>query len=164
MLRFALLLSFASLCFCAITPLYQGNNFKAFKVEDDYPNFATRREVQENTKRGLRSIVEIPINGSVPVDDGSALFGDIEFSGTRKNGSLIIRDTIVNQNYYNNILIYYSRNVTGYYVEDLRIYNVGRQRGVGSYATIYHNDGYVEAGIIIAANNTVRIFAEIYVR
>lgn len=162
MFRLAVVLCLASFCLCS-NPIYEGSNFKAYKLEDGYSR-VKNQEVQETTRNGLRSFIEIPFNGSVPTDNGSPLFGDIEFSITRKDGELIIRDTIVNQNYYENVFIFYNRSLPGYYIEDLRLYNVGRERGFAQFAGIHHDVGYVEAEILVAAYNTVRIFVEIYMR
>lgn len=157
-----LILSLASLCLCA-TPIYEGKYFKAYRLGDGRTN-VKRQEIQETTRNGLRSYVEAPYNGTIPTDDGSPLFGDIEFYSTRKDGVLIIRDTIVNQNPYDNVLIVYSRSLPGYYIEDLRLFNVGRQRGFTRSASIYHNSGFVESEILVPVYTTVRIFVEIYIR
>lgn len=82
----------------------------------------------------------------------------------RRDGQLIIRDTIVNEINDQNIYIFYNRTLPGYYVEDMRIYNVGRQRGYAFRALIRHEAGYVETELVVAADNTVRIFVEVYVR
>lgn len=163
MFRIAAVLSFVSLCLCS-NPVYEGKHFKAYKLEEMASTRVKSQEFQETTRNGLRSFIEIPYNGSVPEDYGTPLFGDMEFTLTRKDGELLFRDTIVNQNYYENIIIEYNRTFPGYYIEDLRIFNVGRQRGFTTYGGIYHNSGYVETEILIAAYNTVRIFVEIYVR
>lgn len=163
MFRVALILSLASLCCCYSTPLFEGKNFKVYKLEDDYTR-AKGQEIQETTRSGFRSIVEVPYNGSIPQDDGSALYGDLEFETTNKDGELLIRDTIVNENYGENVLIQYTRNFPGYYVEDVRVYNVGRQRGFTTFAGIVHTIGFVQAEILVPANNVVRIFVEVYVR
>lgn len=158
-----LILSLVSLCLCA-TPVYEAKHYKVFQLESGHRNVDKRQEIQEQTRNGLRSVIELPYNDTVPLDDGSPLFGDIEFYSTRKDGELIVRDTIVNQNRYENLLIVYNRTFPGYYIEDFRIFNVGRERGFTQYALISHNTGYVETEILVPAYNTVRIFAEIYIR
>lgn len=167
MLRLLLLLAFAAFCLCA-NPIYQAKHYQVFKLEDRHPDRkhpSEPREFQEGSGAALRTVVEQPYNGSVPFDDGSALFGDIEFSTTRKDGELVIRDTIVNHDFNGfNVSVFYNRSLPGYYVEDFRIYNVGRLRGFGAVAAISHNAGYVEAQLLISAHRTVRIFAEIFVR
>lgn len=82
----------------------------------------------------------------------------------RKDGELIIRDTIVNQINDQNVFITYKRSLPGYYIEDMILYNVGRERGYVYSALIIHNLGYVDAQLLVAASNTIRIFVEIYVR
>lgn len=162
MFRLIIFLLCVSLCICS-TPISQGKHFQAYKLQDD--DFKTKRqEVHEITKNGPKSIIEIPTNGTVPLDDGSAEFGDMEIDITNKTGELIIRDTIVNQIHNENLRIRYNRTLPGYYVEDVRVFNVGRQRGFVQWAVIYHYDGYVETEILVAAYNTVRMFVEIYVR
>lgn len=153
-------------CFCS-TPLYEAKHYKVFSFEDRQSrseNVQERREVQFGTPEDLRTIIETPTNGTVPTDNGSPLFGDMMFTITRKDGELIIRDTIVNQITDQNVLIYYNRTVPGYYIEDMRIYNVGRERGSARWAHIAHIAGFVETEIAVAAYNTIRMFVEIYVR
>lgn len=166
MLRLLVVVSLASFCLCA-DPIYEGEHFKVFRLKDAplrRNGLTERREGQDVTERGLRAFVEYPYNGTAPLDDGSALFGDIEFDYRPKDGELIVRDNIVNRISYEDIIIYYNRSLPGYYVEDVRIFNVGRQRGFASYAGFYPSAGYVEVDIIVAAYNTVRTFIEIYVR
>lgn len=156
-----LILCLVSLCSSKI-PIYEGRYFQAFQVEDFRTN-DKRQEIQEIVGNQSRSYVEVPYNRTVPTDNGSADFGDIEYYNTRKNGELIIRDTIVNQNRNDNVLIVYNRTLPGYYIEDFRIFNVGRQRGFTRSALIVHYPGYVECEILVPAFNTVRIFVEIYI-
>lgn len=162
----AILVIFLSFCF-ALTPLYEARHYKVFSLENEQTRLTTieeEKEVQLGSKGDFRTIIERPTNTSSPPDDGSALFGDIWFTTTRKDGELLIRDTIVNQITDQNVYIYYNRSLPGYYVEDMRVFNVGRQRGYVYRAYIAHNVGYVETQLTIAANNTVRIFVEIYIR
>lgn len=44
------------------------------------------------------------------------------------------------------------------------VFNVGRQRGYCYRAVLIHELGFAEVKLLVAANHTVRIFAEIYVR
>lgn len=163
MLWLVVIISVVSSCLCS-TPIYEGEYFKAYKLDDVlYKNRLTERR-QEITRDDSRNIVEFPYNGTIPADDGSALFGDLEFFGTNKDGELIIRDTIVNQNYYDKVIIYYNRSLPGYYIEDVRVFNVGRQRAFGTYAGFHPTAGYTEVDIIVPAYKIVRVFVEIYVR
>lgn len=164
MLRHVLILSVVATICLALSPLYQTSNYKVIQLKDSSSIRSIRqhKEAKDVTRKGSRSFVEVPFNGSAPSDDGSPLFGDIEFTTTNKDAELLIRDTIVNQNNQEDILILYNRSVPNYYVEDFRIFNVGRQRGFGYYAGIYHTVGFVEAELTVAANSTVRIFAELY--
>lgn len=149
------------------SPLYETRHYKVFNLENESTKLRSikeGREYQEEYNGNLRTIIERPVDANVPEDSGSASFGDIFFNGLRRDGELIVRDTIVNQINDQNVFIYYNRSVPGYYVEDMRIYNVGRQRGWVYEATIWHNIGYVETQMLVAASNTVRIFVEIYVR
>lgn len=166
MLRLVVIALLVSFCLC-FTPIYTGDHFKAYPLKNGHyksNRLTERQEVHDVTEKGLRAYVEYPYNGTVPLDDDSPLFGDVEFVNRPKDGELIIRDTIVNQNYYDDVIIYYNRSLPGYYIEDVRIFNVGRQRGFTTYAGFYPSAGYAEVDIVIAAYNTVRIFIEIYVR
>lgn len=167
-LRVLALVLLVSLSFCfGSFPLYETKHYTAFSLEDVQSRLDTiekNREFQLESGGELRTIIERPTNSSVPEDDGTALFGDIWFTTTRKDGELIIRDTIVNQLNDQNVYIYYNRSLPGYYVEDMRLFNVGRERGYVYRAYIAHNVGFVDAQMLISAYNTVRIFVEIYVR
>lgn len=148
-------------------PLYKTKHYQVFSLEDAQRgpcNIKEYKEFQLETTGHLRTIVETPTNDSVPTDGGSPLFGDIWFSTTEKDGELLVRDTIVNQITDQNVYIFYNRSLPGYYVEDMIVYNVGRERGFGYLALIVHDLGYVEAHLVVAAYNTVRMFVEIYVR
>lgn len=165
-LSIVVLVAFSALCFGS-TPLYEAKHYKTYISRDGESRLDTiheQREFQVESEGYLRTIIETPTNDQVPQDSGSPLFGDIEFSITRKDGELLIRDTIVNQVTDQNVYIYYNRTLPGYYVEDMRLFNVGRQRGFVGWAHIAHNDGFVESELSVPANNTVRIFVEIYVR
>lgn len=158
--------AFVAVCLSS-SPLHETRHYKEYSfdsVRSQLRSPKERREYQEVVNGELRSIVETPTEDGVPLDDGSALFGDIKFNGLRRDGELIIRDTIVNENNDQNVFIFYNRTLPGYYVEDMRVYNVGRQRGWVRQATIIHNFGYVETELLVAAGNTVRIFVEVYVR
>lgn len=155
-----------AICFSS-SPLYETEHYKVFSFNSkrlQLTEAKENRQYQENVDGSVKTIIERPTNSSVPEDDGSAQFGDIEFAGLRRDGELVIRDTIVNQINNENVYIFYNRTLPGYYVEDMRIYNVGRQRGWVYRALIGHNVGYVETQLLIAAGNTVRIFVEIFVR
>lgn len=108
-------------------------------------------------------MVEVPYDDNVPLDDGTSIFGDLEFKTTKKDGVLSIHDTVVNQNSDTNVSILYSRTIEGYYVEDLVVFNVGRQRAFVLSGEIRHDEGYAEAQILVPAGQTVRVFVEIYV-
>lgn len=167
-LRLVVIVILTTGCFGS-KPHYKSKHYKQYKLEDvEYSQYtkktSERREFQKTVDGPLRTIVENPTNITIPEDDGSALFGDIWFWSTRKDGELIIRDTIVNQIINENVHIYYNRSLPGYYVEDMILYNVGRQRGFCYQAILIHELGYAEAQLFVAANNTIRIFAEIYVR
>lgn len=158
--------AFVAICF-ASSQLYETEHYKIFSLESERPavNGIEERQFQEEVNGDLRTIVERPSTSTdIPEDDGSPLFGDIKFAGLRRDGELIIRDTIVNDIVDENVYIFYNRSLPGYYVEDMRIYNVGRQRGWVYRAVILHNIGYVETQLLISAGNTVRVFVEIYVR
>lgn len=160
--------AFVAICF-ASSPLYETEHYKIYSLESERSaasdGINKERQFQEEVNGDLRTIVERPSTSTdIPEDDGSPLFGDIKFAGLRRDGELIIRDTIVNDIIDENVYIFYNRSLPGYYVEDMRIYNVGRQRGWVYRAVILHNIGYVETQVLISAGNTVRIFVEIYVR
>lgn len=155
MLQLAIALFLISLCHRA-APIYEGKHFLAYRLDD--VSQISSQQIQENPKR---SVVETPYNQSVPVDNGSGTWGDIELDFTNKELDLVTRDTIVNQNNNANLFLFYNRTVPAY-VEDVRVYNVGRQRGFVRYVAIYKNSGYVEVEILVAAYNTVRIFVEIF--
>lgn len=144
-------------------PIFESKHYKQYRLKDVESSLIKITEAKE-LQKNIKTIVEASTNASIPEDDGSALFGDLWFSRTNKDCELLIRDTIVNQITNENVHIYYNRSLPGYYVEDLILYNVGRQRGYCYQAAIIHELGYVEARLNVAANNTVRIFAEISVR
>lgn len=147
--------------------LFESKYYKGYSLEDvnsPLRRVDERREFQQNIEGKLRTVVEFPTNNSIPEDDGSATFGDILFRTTKKDGVLIVRDTIVNQIKTEDVQIIYSRLFPGYYVEDMKLFNVGRQRGYCYQAYIGHPAGRTEARMYIAANNTIRMFAEIYIR
>lgn len=159
--------AFVAICF-ASSPLYEADHYKIFSFESErspVSGIKESREFQEEVNGNLRTIIERPSTTSdIPEDDGSPLFGDIKFAGLRRDGELILRDTIVNDIIDQNVYIFYNRSLPGYYIEDMRIYNVGRQRGWVYRGVILHNVGYVETQLLISAGNTVRIFVEVYVR
>lgn len=164
MLRVFIVVGLIAFCL-ASTPLYETKHYKAYSLKNnELWDTRERREFQKNIGGNLRTITEVPTNSTIPEDDGSALFGDIWFWSTNKDGELIIRDTIVNQITDEDVYIHYNRSLPGYYVEDMRLFNVGRQRGYSYRAVLIHELGYAEAELLVAANNTVRIFAEIFVR
>lgn len=168
MFRVLVVTLFAAFCLAA-TPIYESKHYKVYSLKNletsQLPTTKGKREFQTINAGKSRTITETPIvNTTIPEDDGSALFGDIWFFTTRKDGELLVRDTIVNQITTQDVYIHYNRSLPGYYVEDMILFNVGRQRGFSYRAVLIHELGYAEAELLVAANNTVRIFAEIYVR
>lgn len=163
MLRLTVSLFIVSLYLCSAHQLYDGGYFTIHSLKDR-PSRGRSVNIRTERRDGSRAIVELPYNGTIPVDDGSPLFGDVEFDTTDKDGELAIRDTIINQNYNEDIIILYNRSLPGSYIEDVRVFNVGRERGFTTYAGFYPSAGHVEVDIVVAAYNTVRIFIEIYVR
>lgn len=166
MSNLVLLLSFFGVCF-AVTPLQTTPHYKIYALSD--VKLAKRLPLGVTTLQdpsdgiSKKTIIEYPYNGTVPADYGGN-FGDLEFPRTLKNGTLIVRDTIINERFDQNILLYYYRYLPEYYVEDFKLLNFGRLRGWVRYGAIYHSIAEVEAEILIEAGNQVRIFAEIYTR
>lgn len=160
MFRLILISFFASATF-SLTPVEESVFYKVYQLSDiDFQQLKTTRF--RGNLDGSRSVVEYPFSGEVP-EDGGGNFGDIEFPTTAKNGSLIARDTIINENTSQNLFVYYERTFDAY-IEDFKLLNFGRQRGWAQRATIHHNVGIVSGEILIAAGNRVRIFAETYAR
>lgn len=161
MFRTILVLLFASAGF-ALTPVQESEYYKVYYLSDvDFQELKAARSYSKYD--GFRSVIEQPYNGTWPADNGGN-YGDMEFSSTRKNGTLIARDTIINQDSSQNLLVIYERTFNVSYVEDFKLLNFGRNRGWGWYAIISHNRGYVSGEILVAAGHKIRVFAETYVR
>lgn len=161
MFRIVSVLFLASAAF-ALTPIEESAYYKVYRLSDvDLEELKAVRSYANYN--GPRSIVEYPANQTVPEDDGGN-FGDIEFSSTLKNGMLIERDTIINEDTSQNILIEYERTFNGSYLEDFKLLNFGRQRGWSFTATIHHSLGLVYGSILVKAGNKVRILAETYAK
>lgn len=156
-----ILISFFISASLAITPVEESVYYKVYYLSDvDFQELKATK--YQGNLDGSRSIVEYPFNGQVPEDNGGN-FGDIHFSTTLKNGTLIARDTIINEDTSQNLFLYYERTFDAY-IEDFKLLNFGRQRGWTQRATIHHNVGIVSGEILIAAGNKVRILAESYAR
>lgn len=161
MLGIVLTLFLASSTF-ALIPAQESAYYKVYHISDI--SFEELKALRSRNKYDtIRSTTENPYNGTVPQDYGGN-FGDLEFVTTFKNGTLIGRDTIINENSFQNLLVLYERRYNTSYVEDFKLLNFGRQRGWTWSATIHHNTGLVTADILIAAGNKVRILAETYAR
>lgn len=162
MFRTLLLFCAVGLAFATI-PVEQSEYVKIYKLSDVESIVSLRSE--RPFRAGLRNVIELPSNGTVPNDSGGN-FGDITFPSSiiNKNGTLIARDTIINTYASENLLIFYSRDFNVSYIEDFQLLNFGRQRGYAYFAGIWHNAGHVEGEILVAANNYVRILAETYQR
>lgn len=143
-------------------PIEENQYYKVYHLTDvDFEKL--KSDTSDSKQGGFKSIVEYPYDGTIPRDNGGN-FGDAEFPITLKNGTLIGRDTIVNEVTSQNLLVVYQRTFNGAYIEDFKVLNFGRQRGWVRRADIQHVDGFVGAHILIAAGNKVRIFAETYAR
>lgn len=139
--------------------LYESKYYKIVKLSD------LKQEKKENAlywdTYSKNAIVEI-YEGILPKDDKRGNYGDLEFIGTYKNGSLVVRDTIMNDYYEEDVAIIYNRTLPGYYVTDMKILNFGRHRGYAHSANIWHRAGKVDAEVVVLAGKMVRIFVEIY--
>lgn len=93
---------------------------------------------------------------------GTENYGDLEFINTDKTQELIVRDTIVNDFYDEDVVIRYHRQFPRYYVSDMKVLNFGRQRGYCHSATIVHRQGKVSAEVIVKSGVMVRMFVESY--
>lgn len=142
----------------ALTPVEENQYYKVFRLSD--VNFEELRAATSLINGGFRATVEKPYNGSIPQDTGGN-FGDLEFSDTPKNGTLISRDTIINEDTSQNLYVVYTRRYNTS-VSDFKLLNFGRQRGWSWSIAMYPAAGYVQGEILIAAGNKVRMFAEAY--
>lgn len=158
MIHFIVVLAITSLI-SANTPLEQTQHFKVYKL----PEFE-RQHISSTTYGpwNWTDITEYPYDGIIPPDSGGN-FGDWEFQNTLKNGTLVARDTIINSRSDEDLMILYERQVPRY-VEDFKLFNFGRQRGLVQYALIWHPGGFVTGEILVAKGNVVRLFAEVYAR
>lgn len=146
----------------ALTPVEEAQYYKVYHLSDiDFEELKAARSHGKND--GLRSTIENPFNGTVPADDGGN-FGDLLFSSTLRNGTLVGRDTIINEDTSQNLLVTYERTYSEEYIENFKLLNFGRQRGWVWSASIHHNTGLVTADILIAAGNKIRLLAEAYAR
>lgn len=109
-----------------------------------------------------KSAIEKLYSGDLPEDTGEENYGDLEFIETDKKQNLIMRDSIVNDYYEEDIIIRYKRQFPGFYVSDMKVLNVGRFRGYCHSANIWHRKGEVSAEIIVKADVMVRMFVETY--
>lgn len=165
MLRLAVISVLVAAAFAA-TPVLQGKHFTAYKLQDTDINTKSPKAFGEYTEvvnGQTRTIIENPTQYEVPEDTGGN-FGDLEFSGRPKTGRLISRDTIVNQDYEEDVHIYYTRTFPGYYIEDMRVINVGRERAFTRSGSISHALGSATANIYVGRGKTARVFIEVYVR
>lgn len=146
----------------AAEPVEVSQYYKIYLLSEVNPRNATTAAYKIDNER---SIIEFPFNGTIPPDYGDN-YGDITFptSMVSKNGTLVARDTIINNYAAGNRLIVYERKLNGVYVEDFQLLNFGRRRGYASVAEIFHSSGYVYAEILVPADKYVRVFAEIYAR
>lgn len=158
MFRVAIILAFVAIVF-ASSVLYESKHYKILKLAD------LKKQKKQNAlywdEYSKNAIVEI-YDGKLPKDDKKGNYGDLEFIGTNKNGSLIVRDTIMNDYYEEDVAIVYNRTFPGYYVTDMKILNFGRHRGYAHSANIWHRATKVDAEIIVLAGKMVRLFVEIY--
>lgn len=164
-LRVVVFTALVAVCFGS-KPLFKSKYYRGYSLrhaESFLRNVSEKGETQQNVEGELRTIVEAPTDNTVPEDDGSGTFGDLWFRSTKKNGQLIVRDTIVNQIKNENVIIVYNRSFPGYIVEDIIVYNVGRQRAFCCQLFMKPPSGYAEASLYVAANNTVRVFVEVYI-
>lgn len=145
----------------AVSPLYEVKQYKLSEVDLSSISPTTYGEHIVVTDGHTRSVVEVPHGGGVPPDEGGN-FGDIEFAWRPKTGRLIARDTVVNRMRDEDIYLTYSRTFPGYYIDDLRVYNVGRERGYTISASMSHDAGGVQAGIFLEAGKTMRMIIETY--
>lgn len=161
-----LLFSLLAAAAFAASPLHQAKHYAIYRLADvdvARTSLLAPKETFEVVNGTPRTSVTYPYGDNVAEDSGGN-FGDMEISITVKNGTLVARETIVNDVFEDNVLVSYSRTFPGYYIEDLRAYNVGRERGATRYGHISHELGFVEAEIVIAAGNEIRIFVEVYAR
>lgn len=148
----------------ATTPIFQGKHYTAYKLHDADLKAQPVRAYGEYTEvvNGVgRTIIENPSDYDVP-DDTGGNWGDMEFDTRDKTGTLVNRDTIVNQYNEVDLHIFYNRSFPGLFIEDLRVFNVGRERGYVQSGMIAHAAGFVDAHIYVAKGNTVRLFVEVY--
>lgn len=158
MFRVAVLLSCIVIIF-ASSVLYESKYYKIVKLAE------LKKEKKQHAlywdTYSKNAIVEL-YDGVLPKDDKKGNYGDLEFIGTNRNGSLIVRDTIMNDFYDEDVAIIYNRTFPGYYITDLKILNFGRHRGYAHSANIWHRAARVDAEVIVLAQKMIRIFVEVY--
>lgn len=157
MYRFLIILVGCTLVITSSQVLFKGRNYNIFKLSKIKHRNSTSFWSSDN-----RATVEKLYAGGVPKDNGKDNHGDLEFVGTLSNGTLIDRQTIVNDDYEDDVVIRYNRTLPGYYVTDMKVLNFGRQRGYCHSANIWHRAGKVDAEIIVLKGKAVRMFIEIY--
>lgn len=145
-------------------PVEQSKPYRIVPLTSDIKLEKTlvRREYQTVVNGDVRITVDAPYSGTIPSDSGGN-FGDLEFYSTTNNGELYLRETIINGNTNQNVLIYYERTLpAGQTIRDLKLLNFGRQRGYVKQISLSASKRQVTAEILVAAGNEIRMFAEIY--
>lgn len=151
----------------AATPVLQGKYYTAYRLDDVDLNSTLPRvlgKYLEGVDDQTRAIFESPsVNYDIPEDSGGN-FGDIEVDERPKNGTLIGRDTIVIRENEGDLYILYTRTFPGYYIEDMRVINVGRERAWGGGGLIGPEIGFVVAGMYVKAGNEAKLFVEVFAK
>lgn len=148
----------------AATPVFNAKYYVAYRLKDIDLNNTLPAAFGKYAVDGVtRTTTESPTDYDIPEDSGGN-FGDVEFDTRAKNGTLINRDTIVNHIYEENLYIVYYRIFPGYFIEDMRVINVGRERAWGHGALIAHEAGFASVTIYVPAGNSARIFVEVFAR
>lgn len=166
MMRVAALLFVLAVGISAV-PLEQHDNkpyrIVPFTADIQFEDTPVRKEYETELNGDTRSTVESPWTGTIPSDNGAGNYGDLEFYSTTNNGELYLRETIINGNTNQNVLIYYSRTLpAGRTIRDVKFLNFGRQRGYVRSASFTAASRFIEAEILVAAGNEIRMFVEIY--
>lgn len=165
MMRVAALLFILSVAISAVPLEQQGNKpYRIVPLTADikFEETPVRKQYQTEVDGDTRSTVESPWTGTIPGDTGGN-YGDLEFYQTTNNGELYLRETIINGNTSQNVLIYYSRTLpAGRTIRDVKFLNFGRQRGYVRSASFSASTRFIEAEILVAAGNEIRMFVEIY--
>lgn len=124
------------------------------KTKDHYAH--TNSETTANIERIY--------NGNIPEDSGLDNYGDLVLNTDNNDHNWVIRDTVTNDIYDEDIVIRYERAFRHSVLTKLQVLNFGRQRGYCHSATINHVEKKVNVEILVKAGDSVRILLEIYGR